>query len=84
MISASYFFCLDIKVFVFHLAWEDLLYCLFPFTVFRVEEILEQADYLYESGETEKLYQLLTQYKERWAMYDRPGFAVSSEILLLN
>ncbi|XP_046498463.1 regulator of microtubule dynamics protein 1 isoform X2 [Equus quagga] len=33
-------------------------------TVFRVEEILEQADYLYESGETEKLYQLLTQYKE--------------------
>uniref|UniRef100_A0A1D5RC37 Regulator of microtubule dynamics protein 1 n=2 Tax=Macaca TaxID=9539 RepID=A0A1D5RC37_MACMU len=30
----------------------------------RVEEILEQADYLYESGETEKLYQLLTQYKE--------------------
>ncbi|XP_059250802.1 regulator of microtubule dynamics protein 1 isoform X2 [Mustela nigripes] len=32
--------------------------------VFRVEEILEQADYLYESGETEKLYQLLTQYKE--------------------
>ncbi|XP_012499002.1 PREDICTED: regulator of microtubule dynamics protein 1 [Propithecus coquereli] len=31
----------------------------------KVEEILEQADYLYESGETEKLYQLLTQYKER-------------------
>ncbi|XP_022357805.1 regulator of microtubule dynamics protein 1 isoform X6 [Enhydra lutris kenyoni] len=30
----------------------------------KVEEILEQADYLYESGETEKLYQLLTQYKE--------------------
>nr|XP_015093169.1 regulator of microtubule dynamics protein 1 isoform X1 [Vicugna pacos] len=32
--------------------------------VFRIEEILEQADYLYESGETEKLYQLLSQYKE--------------------
>ncbi|TKC43066.1 hypothetical protein EI555_012036, partial [Monodon monoceros] len=32
--------------------------------IFRVEEILEQADYLYESGETEKLYQLLSQYKE--------------------
>nr|XP_024106356.2 regulator of microtubule dynamics protein 1 isoform X4 [Pongo abelii] len=30
----------------------------------KVEEILEQADCLYESGETEKLYQLLTQYKE--------------------
>ncbi|XP_031222393.1 regulator of microtubule dynamics protein 1 isoform X2 [Mastomys coucha] len=30
----------------------------------KVEEILEQADYLYESGETEKLYQLLIQYKE--------------------
>uniref|UniRef100_A0A2K6GUN1 Regulator of microtubule dynamics protein 1 n=1 Tax=Propithecus coquereli TaxID=379532 RepID=A0A2K6GUN1_PROCO len=30
----------------------------------KVEEILEQADYLYESGETEKLSQLLTQYKE--------------------
>nr|XP_010349506.1 regulator of microtubule dynamics protein 1 isoform X2 [Saimiri boliviensis boliviensis] len=30
----------------------------------KVEEILEQADYLYESGETEKLYQLLAQYKE--------------------
>ena len=49
----------------------------FSFIVFRVEEILEQADYLYESGETEKLYQLLSQYKERWAMYDRPGFVVS-------
>lgn len=33
--------------------------------ILEVEEILEQADYLYESGETEKLYQLLTQYKER-------------------
>ncbi|XP_053517145.1 regulator of microtubule dynamics protein 1 isoform X10 [Artibeus jamaicensis] len=32
--------------------------------VFRVEEILQQADYLYESGETAKLYQLLIQYKE--------------------
>ncbi|XP_006859324.1 PREDICTED: regulator of microtubule dynamics protein 1 [Chrysochloris asiatica] len=30
----------------------------------KVDEILEQADYLYESGETEKLYQLLTSYKE--------------------
>ncbi|KAK2110398.1 Regulator of microtubule dynamics protein 1 [Saguinus oedipus] len=30
----------------------------------KVEEILEQADYLYESRETEKLYQLLAQYKE--------------------
>ncbi|XP_012867986.1 PREDICTED: regulator of microtubule dynamics protein 1 [Dipodomys ordii] len=30
----------------------------------KVEEVLEQADYLYESGETEKLYHLLTQYKE--------------------
>ncbi|KAM5212092.1 regulator of microtubule dynamics protein 1 isoform 2-T2 [Hipposideros larvatus] len=29
-----------------------------------VEEVLAQADYLYESGETEKLYQLLTRYKE--------------------
>ncbi|XP_053414353.1 regulator of microtubule dynamics protein 1 isoform X2 [Nycticebus coucang] len=33
-------------------------------TAKEVEEILEQADYLYESGETEKLYQLLIQYKE--------------------
>lgn len=32
--------------------------------VSRVEEILQQADYLYESGETAKLYQLLIQYKE--------------------
>nr|KAF6405602.1 regulator of microtubule dynamics 1 [Rousettus aegyptiacus] len=32
--------------------------------VLGVEEVLEQADYLYESGETEKLYQLLTQYKD--------------------
>ncbi|XP_043395327.1 regulator of microtubule dynamics protein 1 isoform X1 [Chelonia mydas] len=29
----------------------------------KVEEIIEQADYLYGSGETEKLYQLLTQHK---------------------
>ncbi|XP_044860437.1 regulator of microtubule dynamics protein 1 isoform X3 [Mauremys mutica] len=28
-----------------------------------VEEIIEQADYLYGSGETKKLYQLLTQHK---------------------
>ncbi|XP_066234887.1 regulator of microtubule dynamics protein 1 isoform X2 [Saccopteryx leptura] len=32
--------------------------------VFRVEEILQQADYLYESGETEKLYHLLSQHKD--------------------
>ncbi|ELK02426.1 Regulator of microtubule dynamics protein 1 [Pteropus alecto] len=32
--------------------------------VLGVEEVLAQADYLYESGETEKLYQLLTQYKD--------------------
>ncbi|XP_019405614.1 PREDICTED: regulator of microtubule dynamics protein 1 isoform X1 [Crocodylus porosus] len=30
---------------------------------FKAEEILEQADYLYGSGETEKLYQLLVQHK---------------------
>nr|XP_045000314.1 regulator of microtubule dynamics protein 1 isoform X2 [Jaculus jaculus] len=33
-------------------------------TAKEVKEVLEQADYLYESGETEKLYQLLSQYKE--------------------
>ncbi|KAM7075359.1 regulator of microtubule dynamics protein 1 isoform 2-T3 [Molossus nigricans] len=32
--------------------------------VFGSEEILQQADYLYESGETEKLYQLLVRYKD--------------------
>ncbi|XP_070248924.1 regulator of microtubule dynamics protein 1 isoform X2 [Myotis yumanensis] len=31
---------------------------------FRVEEILQQADYLYESGEMERLYQLLIQHKD--------------------
>ncbi|EPQ16497.1 Regulator of microtubule dynamics protein 1 [Myotis brandtii] len=31
---------------------------------FRVEEVLQQADYLYESGETERLYQLLIQHKD--------------------
>ncbi|XP_051466394.1 regulator of microtubule dynamics protein 1 isoform X3 [Apus apus] len=30
---------------------------------FKVEEVLEQADYLYGSGETEKLYWLLVQHK---------------------
>ncbi|XP_061458629.1 regulator of microtubule dynamics protein 1 isoform X3 [Rhineura floridana] len=29
----------------------------------KVDEVLDQADYLYGSGETEKLYQLLDQYK---------------------
>uniref|UniRef100_A0A8D0HSD7 Regulator of microtubule dynamics protein 1 n=1 Tax=Sphenodon punctatus TaxID=8508 RepID=A0A8D0HSD7_SPHPU len=29
----------------------------------KVEDIIEQADYLYGSGETEKLYQLLAQHK---------------------
>lgn len=31
-----------------------------------VEEVIEQADYLYGSGETEKLYQLLVQHKNRY------------------
>uniref|UniRef100_G3NAR8 Regulator of microtubule dynamics protein 1 n=1 Tax=Gasterosteus aculeatus aculeatus TaxID=481459 RepID=G3NAR8_GASAC len=30
----------------------------------RAEEVLEQADYLYSCAETEKLYQLLLQYKD--------------------
>uniref|UniRef100_A0A8C4UED5 Regulator of microtubule dynamics protein 1 n=1 Tax=Falco tinnunculus TaxID=100819 RepID=A0A8C4UED5_FALTI len=30
---------------------------------FKVEEVIEQADYLYGSGETEKLYRLLIQHK---------------------
>ena len=29
------------------------LFCLFTIIVFEIEEVLEQADYLYESGETE-------------------------------
>nr|XP_020660627.1 regulator of microtubule dynamics protein 1 [Pogona vitticeps] len=29
----------------------------------KVDEVLDQADYLYESGETEKLFQLLEQHK---------------------
>ncbi|OCT74867.1 uncharacterized protein LOC379486 isoform X1 [Xenopus laevis] len=31
----------------------------------KVEDIVEQADYLYGSGETIKLYELLSQYKDR-------------------
>uniref|UniRef100_A0A8C6ZVK3 Regulator of microtubule dynamics 1 n=1 Tax=Nothoprocta perdicaria TaxID=30464 RepID=A0A8C6ZVK3_NOTPE len=31
----------------------------------KVEEVVEQADYLYGSGETEKLYHLLVQHKTR-------------------
>lgn len=31
------------------------------------DEVLEQADYLYSCAETEKLYQMLLQYKDRWA-----------------
>ncbi|KAF7246265.1 Regulator of microtubule dynamics protein 1 [Varanus komodoensis] len=31
----------------------------------RVDELLDQADYLYGSGETEKLWQLLNQHKNR-------------------
>ncbi|XP_060778492.1 regulator of microtubule dynamics protein 1 [Neoarius graeffei] len=30
----------------------------------KAEEVVEQADYLYSCGETEKLYQLLLQYKD--------------------
>ncbi|XP_036258059.2 regulator of microtubule dynamics protein 1 isoform X2 [Molothrus ater] len=30
---------------------------------FKVEDVIEQADYLYGSGETEKLYRLLVQHK---------------------
>lgn len=30
------------------------------------DELLEQADYLYSCAETEKLYQLMLQYKDRW------------------
>uniref|UniRef100_A0A674H9J8 Regulator of microtubule dynamics 1 n=1 Tax=Taeniopygia guttata TaxID=59729 RepID=A0A674H9J8_TAEGU len=32
---------------------------------FRVEDVIEQADYLYGSGETEKLYRLLTRMAEQ-------------------
>uniref|UniRef100_A0A8C3Y1R8 Regulator of microtubule dynamics 1 n=1 Tax=Catharus ustulatus TaxID=91951 RepID=A0A8C3Y1R8_CATUS len=32
---------------------------------FKVEDVIEQADYLYGSGETEKLYRLLVQHKNR-------------------
>ncbi|MGH0130633.1 UNVERIFIED_CONTAM: hypothetical protein FKN15_055291 [Acipenser sinensis] len=31
----------------------------------KVEEVIEQADYLYDSGETEKLYHLLVKYRDR-------------------
>lgn len=31
-----------------------------------MEDVIEQADYLYGSGETEKLYQLLVQHKNRY------------------
>lgn len=31
-----------------------------------VAEVIEQADYLYGSGETEKLYRLLVQHKNRY------------------
>ncbi|KAI5606453.1 regulator of microtubule dynamics protein 1 [Silurus asotus] len=34
------------------------------FALDKAEEIVEQADYLYSCGETEKLYQLLLQYKD--------------------
>lgn len=36
------------------------------FICISAEEVLEQADYLYSCGETEKLYQLLLQYKNRY------------------
>ncbi|KAK2094091.1 Regulator of microtubule dynamics protein 1 [Saguinus oedipus] len=55
----------------------------------KVEEILEQAESLYESGETEKLYQLLAQYKESedaellwrsaWASHDVTQLSRTSE-----
>ncbi|XP_075994299.1 regulator of microtubule dynamics protein 1 [Genypterus blacodes] len=37
-----------------------------PFKLYALEkeEVLEQADYLYSCGETEKLYELLLQYKD--------------------
>ena len=81
MISVSDFFCFYVKVFMclrIIANWLGKTYFILPFSfiVFEIEEVLEQADYLYESGETEKLYQLLTQYKERWVMYHRPRFAV--------
>lgn len=31
-----------------------------------MEDVIEQADYLYGSGETEKLYRLLVQHKNRY------------------
>lgn len=35
-------------------------------SVVSADELLEQADYLYSCAETEKLYQLMLQYKDRW------------------
>lgn len=34
-------------------------------SVVSADELLEQADYLYSCAETEKLYQLMLQYKDR-------------------
>uniref|UniRef100_A0A6Q2X572 Regulator of microtubule dynamics protein 1 n=1 Tax=Esox lucius TaxID=8010 RepID=A0A6Q2X572_ESOLU len=45
-----------IKVNIYHIQCQ--LYCVLA------EEVVEQADYLYSCGETEKLYQLLLQYKD--------------------
>lgn len=36
-----------------------------PFPFCSADEVVEQADYLYSCGETEKLYKLLLQYKDR-------------------
>lgn len=43
----------------------QILYLMAPLFCILAEEAVEQADYLYSCGETEKLYQLLLQYKDR-------------------
>ncbi|MCI4374834.1 hypothetical protein PGIGA_G00010590 [Pangasianodon gigas] len=50
-----------------YLGYETLrrVYCATAvFALDKAEEVIEQADYLYSCGETEKLYQLLLQYKD--------------------
>lgn len=51
-----------LSTFQMHLHWQqDVMFCVWA------DEVLEQADYLYSCADTEKLYQLLLQYKDRWA-----------------
>ncbi|KAL4631044.1 regulator of microtubule dynamics protein 1 [Arapaima gigas] len=56
-------FLITLPAYLGHKTFKRLSYVTVVHALDKVEELLERADYLYSCGETEKLYQLLSQHQ---------------------